>query len=121
MGNSFAELVWSEMFMFRSSVPGNSSKQFWEHICQRFNESHSVKFDVPELKKRIALLKKRYEAVETLHHLLDIGWDHKRKMVDISYSGRNWEDIAKVNLPEFIIVYMFLKYSCAFILPGTIT
>ena len=59
------------------------NEEAWDHVCKEFNQETSLNYDKMELKKHLAVLRKRYRIVKPLYNHGGFGWDYRRKMVDV--------------------------------------
>ncbi|KNA18938.1 hypothetical protein SOVF_066120 [Spinacia oleracea] len=102
----FVELLLEEMKMHDDVCATGFSEQVWDHVCQEFRNETGSEFDKKELKKHLAVLKKRYRIVKPLYTHPGFGWDYRRKMVDVDYEL--WKDYIEVH-PE---AAPYRKYGC---------
>ncbi|GMY12216.1 l10-interacting myb domain-containing protein [Fagus crenata] len=82
------------------------NEEAWDHVCKEFNQETGLNFDKMELKKHLAVLRKRYRIVKPLYNHGGFGWDYRRKMVDVDDSV--WKEYIEVH-PE---IEPYRKWGC---------
>jgi hypothetical protein len=79
----FVELLIEEMNYHLDVCVSGFGEEAWDRVCKEFNEETSLNYDKMELKKHLAILRKRYRIVKPLYNHGGFGWDYRRKMVDV--------------------------------------
>ena len=88
------------------------NEEAWDHVCKEFNQETSLNYDKMELKKHLAVLRKRYRIVKPLYNHGGFGWDYRRKMVDVD--DLVWKEYIEVHI--FFSLELELSASHTFFL-----
>uniref|UniRef100_A0A5B7BR47 Myb/SANT-like domain-containing protein n=1 Tax=Davidia involucrata TaxID=16924 RepID=A0A5B7BR47_DAVIN len=102
----FVELLIEEMKNHLDVIPSGFNDEAWDRVCKEFNEETSLNYDKMELKKHLAVLRKRYRIVKPLYNHGGFGWDYRRKMVDVD--DLVWAEYIEVH-PE---IKPYRKWGC---------
>lgn len=81
-------------------------EEAWDRVCKEFNHETGLNYDKMELKKHLAILRKRYRIVKPLYNHGGFGWDHRRKMVDVD--DGIWAEYIQVHIFFLFLSFLFL-------------
>ncbi|XP_050228220.2 uncharacterized protein LOC126677575 [Mercurialis annua] len=102
----FVELLMDEMNIYVDVCATGFNEKAWDHVTQEFNKETGLHYDKMELKKHLALLKKRYRIVKPLYDHGGFGWDYRRKMVDVD------DDVWKEYIEVHPQIKPYRKWGC---------
>ncbi|KAK2974580.1 hypothetical protein RJ640_016921 [Escallonia rubra] len=103
---TFVELLIEEMKNHLDVIPSGFKDEAWDRVCKEFHEETGKNYDKLELKKHLAVLRKRYRIVKPLYNHGGFGWDYRRKMVDVD--DCIWAEYIEVH-PE---IAPYRKWGC---------
>ena len=72
------------------------NEEAWDHVCKEFNHRTGLNYDKMELKKRLAVLRKRYSIVKPLYNHGNFGRNYRRKMMDVD--DLVWKEYVQVHI-----------------------
>ncbi|CAL5366233.1 uncharacterized protein LOC114305448 [Camellia sinensis] len=102
----FVELLIDEMKYHLDVIPSGFKDDAWDRVCKEFNQVTGLNYDKMQLKKHLAILRKRYRIVKPLYNHGGFGWDYRRKMVDVD--DLVWAEYIEVH-PE---IKPYRKWGC---------
>ena len=92
----FVELLIEEMKYYPDVCVSDFNEEAWDDVRKEFNQRTGLNYDKMELKKRLAVLRKRYCIVKPFYNHGSFGRNYRWKMMDVD--DLVWKEYVQVHI-----------------------